>query len=55
MREVSDEVAKIYSKILTDIEHHAPLNFTYKIPGCNLTSKLSDVNHYYKSSIIDLL
>ncbi|CAD8200746.1 unnamed protein product [Paramecium pentaurelia] len=54
MKEINDDFFKYYGKILSDIEHHCPMNFTYKLPY-NLTAKLSDVNHYYKSSVIDML
>ncbi|CAK63963.1 unnamed protein product (macronuclear) [Paramecium tetraurelia] len=55
MKEINDDFFKYYGKILSDIEHHCPMNFTYKLHNNNLTAKLSDVNHYYKSSVIDML
>ena len=54
MKEINDDFFKDYGKILRDIEHHFPMNFTYKLHN-NLTAKLSDINHYYKSSVIDML
>ncbi|CAK62836.1 unnamed protein product (macronuclear) [Paramecium tetraurelia] len=54
IKEINEELVKQYSKILSDIEHHAPMNFTYKLLS-GLSTKLSDVNHYYKSSVIDML
>jgi hypothetical protein len=54
MKEINDDLVVQYSKILGDIEHHAPLNFSYKLISSN-AAKLSDVNHYYKSSVIDML
>ncbi|CAD8122370.1 unnamed protein product [Paramecium sonneborni] len=54
IKEINEELFKQYGKILSDIEHHVPMNFAYKLPN-GLTPKLSDANHYYKSSVIDML
>ncbi|CAD8209393.1 unnamed protein product [Paramecium pentaurelia] len=54
IKDINEDLVKQYSKILSDIEHHAPMNFTYKLQN-GLAIKLSDVNHFYKSSVIDML